>query len=235
MLAGCGPERGAITAGGRIIGDNLTVYTSVPDPAAGLGRDMVDASKLAIAQAGGRAGDFGINFVAVDEGSLGTSGSADRGRQAAEQAIRDTQVIAVVGALRSDTAMTSLPLFNAAGVLLVSPGAGYAGFTSAVAPGEPERWYPSGRPTFARLIGDDLEQARALLAAAGGGTVAIEAEAGGGRRARRCRANRGRRPPRRGPARADAVIYAGSDVEGAGRRGLSRGRRPARRSCSPTS
>ena len=32
---------------------------------------MVDASKLAIAQAGGKVGDFGINFVAVDEGSLG--------------------------------------------------------------------------------------------------------------------------------------------------------------------
>ena len=81
MLAGCGPERGAITGGGRIFGDNLTVYTSVPDPATGLGRDMVDASKLAIAQAGGRAGDFGINFVAVDEGSPGASRSADRRRQ----------------------------------------------------------------------------------------------------------------------------------------------------------
>ena len=178
MLAGCGPERGAITAGGRIFGDNLTVYTSVPDPATGLGRDMVDASKLAIAQAGGRAGDFGINFVAVDEGSPAHPDPPIVAARAAERTIRDTQVIAVVGALRSDTAMTSLPLFNAAGVLLVSPGAGYAGFTSAAAPGEPERWYPSGRRTFGRLIGDDREQARALLAAAGDGTVAIEAEAG---------------------------------------------------------
>ena len=33
VLAGCGSERGAITAGGRVVGDNLTVYTSVPDPA----------------------------------------------------------------------------------------------------------------------------------------------------------------------------------------------------------
>ena len=162
MLAGCGPERGAITAGGRIFGDNLTVYTSVPDPATGLGRDMVDASKLAIAQAGGRAGEFGINFVAVDEGSPAHPDPPIVAARAAERAIRDTQVIAVVGALRSDTAMTSLPLFNAAGVLLVSPGAGYAGFTSAAAPGEPERWYPSGRRTFGRLIGDDREQARAL-------------------------------------------------------------------------
>jgi branched-chain amino acid transport system substrate-binding protein len=213
VLAGCGPERGAITGGGRILGDNLTVYTSVPDPAFGLGRDMVDASKLAIAQAGGRAGDFGINFVAVDEGSPAQPDPPIVAAKAAERTIRDTQVIAVVGALRSDTAMTSLPLFNAAGVLLVSPGAGYAGFTSPVAPGEPERWYPSGRRTFGRLIGDDREQARALLAAAGGGTVAIEAEAGraSAALADAVRAEAGDRVVER----ADAVIYAGADVDAA--------------------
>jgi branched-chain amino acid transport system substrate-binding protein len=216
VLAGCGPERGAITAGGRIIGDNLTVYTSVPDPAAGLGRDMVDASKLAIAQAGGRAGDFGINFVAVDEGSPAHPDPPIVAAKAAERTIRDTQVIAVVGALRSDTALTSLPLFNAAGVLLVSPGAGYAGFTSAVARGEPERWYPSGRPTFGRLIGDDHEQARALVAAAGGGTVAIEGEASkaAAALADAVRTEAGDRLVE-DSARADAVIYAGSDVAAA--------------------
>jgi ABC-type branched-subunit amino acid transport system substrate-binding protein len=216
VLAGCGPERGAITAGGRIVGDNLTVYTSVPDPATGLGRDMVDASKLAIAQAGGRAGAFGINFVAVDEGSPAHPDPPIVAARAAERAIRDTQVIAVVGALRSDTAMTSLPLFNAAGVLLVSPGAGYAGFTSAVAPGEPERWYPSGRPNFGRLIGDDHAQARALLAAAGDGTVAIEAEAGEAAAALADAVGAEALDRQvEDVARADAVIYVGSDVRSA--------------------
>jgi branched-chain amino acid transport system substrate-binding protein len=216
VLAGCGPERGAITAGGRIFGDNLTVYTSVPDPATGLGRDMVDASKLALAQAGGRAGDFGINFVAVDEGSPAHPDPPIIAARAAERTIRDTQVIAVVGALRSDAAMTSLPLFNAAGLLLVSPGAGYPGFTSAVAPGEPERWYPSGRRTFGRLIGDDREQARALVAAAGDGTVAIESEAGEAATALAdaVRTEAGDRVVE-DPARAGAVIYAGSDVDSA--------------------
>ena len=80
MLVGCGSERGAVTAGGRVVGDNLTVYASVPDPARGVGRDMVDASKLAIAQAGGNVGDFGINFVAVDEGSLGAPDPPPRRR-----------------------------------------------------------------------------------------------------------------------------------------------------------
>jgi branched-chain amino acid transport system substrate-binding protein len=212
VLAGCGSERGAITGGGRVIGDNLTVYTSVPDPATGLGRDMVDASKLAIAQAGGRAGDFGINFVAVDEGSPAHPDPPIVAAKAAERAIRDTQVIAVVGAVRSDTAMTSLPLFNAAGVLLVSPGAGYPGFTSAVAPGEPERWYPSGRPTFGRLIGDDRAQARALVDAAHG-RIAVEAEPlpVGQALAEAVREEAGDRLVDH-LSRADTVIYAGADA-----------------------
>jgi ABC-type branched-subunit amino acid transport system substrate-binding protein len=215
-LAGCGSVPNSVTGGGRVVGDNLTVYASVPDPARGVGRDMVDASKLAIAQAGGRVGDFGINFVAVDEGSPGKPDPPRLAAAAAEQVIRDAQVIAVVGAVRSDTALTSLPLFNAAGILLVSPGAGYAGFTAPVAAGEPDRWYPSGRPTFARMIEDDTEQAQALLRAAGRGKVAIEGEvgkvaseqvealqqAGGDRIVEDVR-------------RADAVIYVGSELANA--------------------
>lgn len=209
MLAGCGPERGGIAAGGRVSGDNLTVYASVPDPTRGVGRDMVDASKLAIAQAGGRAGDFGINFVAVDEGSPAHPDPPAVAAEATEQTIRDAQVIAVVGAVRSDTAMTSLPLFNAAGILLVSPGAGYAGFTAPAGPGEPERWYPSGRPTFARLIADDRVQARALVEAARG-RIAVEAEEGpvGRALADAVRAAAGDRLA----GDPDTVIYAGVDA-----------------------
>jgi branched-chain amino acid transport system substrate-binding protein len=220
VLAGCGAERGTITAGGRVIGDNLTIYTSLPEPATGLGRDMVDASKLAIAQAGGDVGDFGINFVSTGEGTLGAPTPPAVAAEAAERVIRDTQVIAVVGALRSDTAMTSLPLFNAAGILLVSPGAGYSGFTEPVAPGEPERWYPSGRRTFGRVIGDDAAQAEALLRAAGGRRVAVEAEAGmvAVGLADALRAAAADDPRVRlveDIARAEAVIYAGVDVRAA--------------------
>ncbi len=214
-MAGCGQERAAITAGGRVAGDNLTVYSSVPRPDRGLGRDMVDASKLAISQAGGRAGEFGINFVSVDEGSLGMPDPRRVPATAAELAIRDAQVIAVVGSLRSDATLTTLPLFNAAGVLLVSPGAGYPGFTQPIAPGEPEHWYPSGRPTFARVIGDDIAMAQALLDAAGDGPVAIEAEAGKVADAQVQAVRDAATNIVEDPARADAVIYLGSDVRAA--------------------
>jgi hypothetical protein len=212
VLAGCGSERSTVTAGGRVVGDNLTIYASVPELGRGVGRDMVDASKLAIAQAGGKAGDFGITFAAVDEGPLGAPAPRRRTGATAEQVIRDPQVIGVVGAVRSDAALTSLPLFNAAGILLVSPGAGYAGFTAPVAPGEPERWYPSGRDTFARMIEDDLVQAEALVRAAPR-RISIEVEPGkaAAELADALRDAAGDRlvQDRR---RADAVIYAGSDV-----------------------
>jgi ABC-type branched-subunit amino acid transport system substrate-binding protein len=224
VLAGCGSERGAIEAGGRVVGDNVTIYSSLPDPATGVGRDMVDAQKLAIAQAGGRIGRLGINFVSVDEGSPGAPQPRLVAARAAEDVIRDPQVIGVVGALRSDTAMTSLPLFNAAGILLVSPGAGYPGFTEHIGPGEPEDWYPSNDQTFARVIGDDAAQARVLLSAArragGGPRVAVEAEAGKAADAlvgalQHADAADPRVRLVGSSAAADAVIYAGSDLRSA--------------------
>jgi ABC-type branched-subunit amino acid transport system substrate-binding protein len=218
-LAGCGSDRSTIVRGGRVVGPNLTIYSSLPQPGQGLGRDMVDAEKLAIAQAGGKAGDFGINFVSIGEGPLGRDAPAAVAGAAAEQVIRDPQVIAVIGTLRSDTAMTTVPLLNAAGILQVSLGAGYRGFTSKLGPGEPEQWFPSGHETFARVVGDDFDQAPELVKAAGR-HVAIETEAGKAAEslelaaAVRAGAGRGHRLVGN-PARADGVIYAGTDVRSA--------------------
>jgi branched-chain amino acid transport system substrate-binding protein len=212
VLAGCG-DRGAIEAGGRIIGPNVTIYSSLPDPARGVGRDMVDAQKLAIEQAHGRAGDVGINFFSVDEGAPGQDSPPKVAGVATEQVIRDPQVIAAIGAVRSDTALTEVPLYNAAGVLLVSPGAGYPGFTDPIAPGEPEHWFPSGHQTFARVVGDDADQASALLHAAGNGRVALEVEAGTVPVALADEV-RGA-APRLVTERPDAVIYAGTDLRSA--------------------
>jgi branched-chain amino acid transport system substrate-binding protein len=218
VLAGCGASEAPIMAGGRVVGDAVTVYASLPDPGEGTSRDMVDAQKLAIRQAGGQAGGLDVNFVAVDEGAIGADSPPGVAAAAAEKVIRDPQVIAVIGGLRSQTAATSIPLFNAAGILQVSPGAGYTGFTEPVAPGEPERWYPSGRETFSRLIADDRAQAEALLDVAGGPRVRVEAEAGRFSEAlvAELQAADARDPAvRLVDERPDAVIYAGSDVESA--------------------
>ena len=238
VLAGCGSERSAVTAGGRVVGDNLTSTPRCPTRRAASGATWSTPRSSRSPRPAARSATSASTSSPIDEGSLGAPDPPRVAGAAAEEAIRDPQMIAVVGAVRSDTAMTSLPLFNAAGILLVSPGAGYAGFTAPVAAGEPDRWYPSGRPTFARVIEDDTEQARALLRAAGRGQVAIEGEvgkvaaeqvealqeAGGDRIVEDLR-------------RADAVIYVGSDAAGRRRASpsRSRARRRGPRSCSATS
>lgn len=124
-------------------------------------------------------------------------------------------MIAAIGALRSDSALTEVPLFNAAGILLVSPGAGYAGFTRAVAPGEPEHWFPSGRPTFARVVGDDDAQAETLVRVAltAGRRISVEADAG--KEPEALTSTIVRKAGTVFSSRPDAVIYVGTDVRAA--------------------
>jgi branched-chain amino acid transport system substrate-binding protein len=187
---------------------------------------MVDGEKLALLEARGLAGDYKVNLVSVEEAPGSRAEAAEGAAAAARAAIADPQVTAVIGAAGSGTAMVAIPLYNAAGILHVSPGAGYAGFTEAVAPGEPQRWHPSGRRTFARLVGDDRAQAPALLRAArvaararGPLRFAVEQEPGAEADelvgALRAAARETGDRLVEDAARADAVIYAGEDSENA--------------------
>jgi ABC-type branched-subunit amino acid transport system substrate-binding protein len=224
LLAGCGADEG-IDRGGAVIGDTLTVYSSLPDPSAGADRDIADGEKLALAQRGGRAGEFGVNFALMDEVDDDPTERRERAADVAREIVRDPQVIAAIGAERSETARTMVPLIDAAGVLLVSPGAGDPALTA-----DP-RYAPSGRRTFARAVGDDRAQAPALLAAAraaGARRVAVEHEPtpDGQALAAELRRLAGARLEA-DAAQADAVIYAGEDaVNAAGvADGLPRGMR----------
>lgn len=94
-----------------MIGRTVTVYSLMADPA-GRNRDFVDGEKLALADAGGRAGELAVNFTSLD---LGTdeSDAAD----AVRRAVSDPQIIAVV----ANATPVTVPLFNAAGILQVTP------------------------------------------------------------------------------------------------------------------
>ena len=100
-------------------------------------------------------------------------------------------------------------------MLQVSLGAGYAGFTEPVGRDEPARWYPAGRRTFARLVGDDRAQARALVRAAGAKRIVVEAEGDEDSQALAAEVRGAARAAgarvAESPGRRGAVIYAGSD------------------------
>jgi branched-chain amino acid transport system substrate-binding protein len=209
-LAGCGASQSTINRGGNVIGTTLNVYSVLPQPGEGSAHDMVDAEKLALYDAGGTAGDYKVNFISLDE-----SGGAGPFAAALRDAVADPQVVAMIGPAGTRAARATVPVLNAAGILEVTPGAGYPGFTDLSGRGEPALWQPSGRRTLARIVGDDRAQARALLAAAGGRRIAIEqepgAEADGLVAALRAEGARIVENERR----ADAVVYAGEDAESA--------------------
>ena len=162
--AACGRDDGIEES--QIVGDSLTVYSSLPlqGPLAPVARDVVRAEKLALREAGGRAGEFNVNYVSLDSADP-ESGATDAGRVAANarRAVQTPNTIAYLGELEPGASATSLPIINEAGVLQVSPRDTFAGLSERGGLGEPERYYPSGVVNFARAVPPGDRQVRLLM------------------------------------------------------------------------
>jgi branched-chain amino acid transport system substrate-binding protein len=163
-VAGCGGVSGASSA----IGNQLTVYSSLPlqGPSGPSSRQIVDGEKLALSQAGGRIGPFKISYLSMDDSNTST-GEWNPGVTAtnAKTAAEDPSTIAYLGDYNSGASAVSLPLINAADILQISPASPYVGLTSSLDAGqdEPERFYPSGKRNFGRLQPGDPAQAEAQV------------------------------------------------------------------------
>lgn len=161
---GCGGVSGAASNQG----DQLTVYSSLPlqGPSGAASAQIASGEKLALRDWDGHVGPLKISYALMDDSSP-TSGQWDPGVTAsnAKTAANDPSTIAYLGDYNSAATAISLPLINAAGILQVSPASPYAGLTSAAYAGqdEPERFYPTGRRSFARLQPGDPAQARAQV------------------------------------------------------------------------
>ncbi len=166
---------GAVGCGGVSVSDvaeatggQLSIYSSLPlqGPSAPTSEQIEGGEKLALADAGGRAGAFKIGYFSLDDASA-KSDQWNPGVTAtnAKIAAQDASTIAYLGDFDSAATAVSLPLINAAGILQVSPTSPYVGLTSSFDAGqdEPERFYPSGRRTFVRLAPGDTVQAAAQV------------------------------------------------------------------------
>jgi branched-chain amino acid transport system substrate-binding protein len=165
--AGCGTDQ---SRGGQVPGDTLTIYSSLPLQGAhrAQAQSIVNAEKLALKEAGGRAGDFTINFASRDDSTAGDGQTPgwNPGRTAdnASKAAQDSRTIAYIGEFDSGATAISLPVTNEASIVQVSPAATAVGLTKLVPgaeKGEPERFYPTGERTFARVVPADDVQAKA--------------------------------------------------------------------------
>jgi branched-chain amino acid transport system substrate-binding protein len=160
-LAGCGGSR----AGG---GQTVDFYSSLPlsGASSATAKAIIDGAKLALARAGGRAGRFTVKYISLDD-STAAAGTWDPGRTAANAraAARNPKAVYYIGEFSSGASEVSMPILNRAGVAQVSPASTYVGLTTSEPsslPGEPNKYFPTGRRTFLRIVPLDTNQAAAL-------------------------------------------------------------------------
>lgn len=165
-VAGCGDESSVVGTGTGA--NTLTIYSSLPlqGPWREEALSIVNGEKLALEQAGGVVGKFIVKYVSLDDSSSKHAGW-DPGVAItnARQAVQDKSTIAYLGDFDSGASAISLPLLNSASILQISPSNSASGLTSEVGAdkGEPEKYYPSGKRTFGRLIPSDGVQAAAQV------------------------------------------------------------------------
>ena len=168
----------------------LDIYSSLPlvGPAAADVIAVADGIRLALRQAGGRAGSFVIHYRSLDDARSG-HGAWDAGATAtsARRVLSDPSAIMMIGDFDSRASEISIPILDQAGIPQVSPASAYVGLTErvpgATALGEPARYYPSGDRTFLRTIPNDSVQAAAQLLAlrqAGCARLAVVYDRAGG-------------------------------------------------------
>ena len=167
-LGGCGSDDEGDTGGEDGGAQKLTIYSSLPLQGAARTQSLatVNGAKLALKQAGGKAGDFPIEYVSLDD-STAQAGGWEPGQTSANarKAIEDDSTIAYIGEFNSGATAVSLPLLNEAGIAQVSPGNTAVGITSddpGASPGEPDKYYPTGNRTYARILPKDTYQGAAL-------------------------------------------------------------------------
>ncbi len=146
-------------------------------PLQGSGRtqtiEMTKAIQFILAGAGWKAGAYTIGYQSCDDATA-QAGKWDSAKCSANAnaVARDKDVIGVIGTFNSGCATIEIPILNrAAGgpVAMISPANTQVGLTSSgpgTSPGEPGKYYPTGKRNYARVVAQDQYQgaADALLA-----------------------------------------------------------------------
>jgi len=154
-------------AGGKVV----DIYSSLPMQGASSAQTipLVNGIKLALAQASSKAGQWTVNYQVLDD-STAAAGKWDPGQTAANarKVASDSKAVFYIGEFNSGASEVSIPILNEAGIPQVSPANTYVGLTTSLpgsAPGEPQKYYPTGKRTYLRIVPIDSIQAAADLIA----------------------------------------------------------------------
>jgi branched-chain amino acid transport system substrate-binding protein len=187
-LSACGGSSGDRTAGAAntspAAGNVVDVYSSLPmrGPWAAETIALANGIRLALAQGGGRAGQFTVRYTPLDD-SMGPAGwDASQTVADARTAAADPRAVYYIGEFDDGATEVSMPILNAAGIPQVSPASTFVALTTTQPGGGADQavpYAPTGTRTFLRIVPADSDQGAALLLAmkqAGCTRVAVAAD-----------------------------------------------------------
>src|SRR5206468_3830735 len=140
------------------------IVSSLPRTGSSKGQTdtIVNSIKMALDEAGNKAGDFTITYEDMDDataaaGQWDAAKETDNGNKAAN----DNDWMVYIGTFNSGAAKVSIPILNKANLVMISPANTYPGLTK---PGkgekdEPDKYY-AGKRNYSRVVpADDIQGA----------------------------------------------------------------------------
>jgi branched-chain amino acid transport system substrate-binding protein len=174
-VAACGDDDEGGGDGGEAAGGGeaktVTVYSSLPLQGASRPQTtaLVNGIKLALEQAGGKAGNTTVKYESLDDSTAQAGSWTPEATQTnALKAAGDESTAVYIGEFNSGASAVSIPILNEAGVPQISPANTAVGLTSdepGANPGEPDKYYPaldSNGRTYTRIVPKDTIQGAAL-------------------------------------------------------------------------
>ena len=167
-LAACGSNTGG-GSGSSSAPAGKTVVIGTDMPLQGSSKDSSDATNQAIQlyldQIGSKVGDYTIELKQYDD-STAAAGKWDQGQctKNATDHVANANEIAVMGTYNSGCAKIIVPILNqdpTGPMLMVSQANTNPGLTKTWDPGEPQKYYPTGKRNYARVVTTDDNQGRA--------------------------------------------------------------------------
>jgi branched-chain amino acid transport system substrate-binding protein len=155
----------APAAGGA--GDKIVIVSSLPRTGSSKGQTdtIANAIKQRLEEANNQAcnGQFSIEYRDWDDATA-AKGQWDEATEAsnANKAAADPDVMVYIGTFNSGAAKISIPILNAVDLVMISPANTYPGLTKPGKgeQGEPDKYYPSGKRNYVRVVpADDLQGA----------------------------------------------------------------------------
>ena len=160
-VGACGSDGdgGGDAAGGS--GKSVTIYSSMPLQGASSPQTkaIVNGMKLALEQAGSKAGEHSVKYVSLDNSTAQAGNWTPEATSAnALKAAQDDSTAVYIGEFNSGAAAVSIPILNEGGVPQISPANTAVGLTTdepGSSAGEPDKYYQSGQRTYARIVARD--------------------------------------------------------------------------------